>query len=67
MAHTVKNLELPTAGRPVRRQVVARATRSQPAFSNEIFADEAAYNLSVETVVALIKSGQAPAREPDEA
>jgi len=67
MAHNVKSLELPTAIRPVRRQVVARATRSQPAFSNEIFADEAAYNRSVEAVVALIKIGQAPAREPDEA
>lgn len=42
---------------------------SQPpkaAFRNDVFADEAAYDRAVASVVARIKSGAVPARQPDE-
>ena len=67
MARSVKALESSATERPVRRQVANRAGQSGLRLPNEIFADEAIYDQSVEAVIALIKSGQVPPREPDEA
>jgi len=47
-------------------QRAPRAVAAKPTFSHAVFASEAAYDRSVESVVARIKSGAVKARQPDE-